>query len=507
MDRNKERKNAINIDSYASKLKTNRILISRTDLLRDKKIERRNDAHTYKQSEVRDKLKSFTTWKSQDELVKISESLYVQSPQYTRLINYWSNLPTYDYVVVPKEFIDEDDVDAIKNDYKSIAKFMSIMSFKVNIAKVIRRALISDVFFGYVYVDDSAIQIQQFPNELCKISSIEDNAYNYAINLELLNKVKDSIPFYPMEIQKAYEKYIILKQKGSDKAMQWYEIPTDKSICIKVNYGIQETVPPFAGVFDSVYDINAFKDLRNDKAELENYKLIIQKLPIREDSNENNDFIIDMNMMDYFHDRLSDIVPTNVGVATTPMKIETVSFDKNSIGSDGVTDATKDFWNSSGVSQNLFAGESNTAQGIMKSIDVDEQYMFDILHLIEVWLNRFVKANNVSKYFKIIIPDVTHFSRKEVIERYITQGQYGFPVKTYIASLLGLEPIMFSGLLFLENEVLNLQERMIPFSSTFNTSGNDIQKSAGRPTNEESGKIDSDETARSRDKSSTVIDE
>ena len=57
-----------------------------------------------------------------------------------------------------------------------------------------------------------------------------------------------------------------------------------------------------------------------------------------------------------------------------------------------------------------------------------------------------------------------------------------------------------------ENEVLNLQERMIPFSSTFNTSGNDIQKSAGRPTNEESGKIDSDETARSRDKSSTVID-
>ena len=43
---------------------------------------------------------------------------------------------------------------------------------------------------------------------------------------------------------------------------------------------------------------------------------------------------------------------------------------------------------------------------------------------------------------------------------------------------------------------------MIPLKSSFNTNGDDIVANGddGRPTNEEVGKEDSDETARDRDK-------
>lgn len=504
-----KRRNMIDLADFAStKINSNRIILSRTDLSRDVKLERKNNAHTFKQSEIRNKIKNFVTSKSQEELVKISETLYVQSPQYNRLINYWSNLLTYDYVVVPKTFIDEENHDNILKDYKEISHFIDRANIRIVFSKILKKAFISDVFYGYVYVDkDNSLLVQQIPFELCKLTSVEDNVYNYAINLDELGRNVDMIPYYPQEIQKAYEKYVAIKKRDPQKAFKWYEIPSQNSLCIKINNAIPEIIPPFAGVFDSIYDINSFKDLRNDKAELDNYKLLIQKLPVRENSNENNDFIIDLPMMDYFHSMLEGVIPDNVGVATTPMKVETVTFDKDRVGSDGVVQATKDFWDSSGVSHSLFSGESTTAQAILKSIDVDEQYVFDILTQLSAWLNRFIKVHRISKYFQILLPDVTHFNRQEMIKMYLEQGQYGFPVKTYIAGLLGLSPLKMSGLLLIENEILDLTNKMKPFVTSYNTNSQDIKNKSGRPTNEESGKIDSDETSRSRDKSSTVVED
>ena len=505
---NSQRQSRFTAENFANtKINRDKIVIANIDVKQEKRQERNNNTHLYKQSDVRKHLKSFTSPKSQAELVKISESLYVQSPQYNRLINYWSNILTYDYVVVPKDFIDTENHETILEDYKKISKFLSLADLKVNLSKIIKKALISDVFYGYVYVGDNTFMIQQFPYELCKIVSLEDNSYNFAIDVETLSRNTDILVYYPLEIQKACEQYLRLKKSGSDKARKWYQIDSKNSICIKINTAIPETIPPFAGVFDSIYDINAFKDLRNDKAELENYKLLIQKVPVRDKTNENNDFLIDLPMMDYFHELLSDIVPSNVGVTTTPMDIETVTFDKDRVGNDGVAQATKDFWDSSGVSQSLFSGDNNTAQTILKSIDVDEQYAFSILAQLSTWLNHFIKVNNVSKYFKAILPEVTHFNRKEMIEMYLSQGQYGYPVKTYIAGLLGLDPIAMSGLLTVENDILDLTNRMIPFKSSFNVNGEDLREDeGGRPTNEEAGKEDADETARAKNKSSTVIE-
>ena len=73
---------------------------------------------------------------------------------------------------------------------------------------------------------------------------------------------------------------------------------------------------------------------------------------------------------------------------------------------------------------------------------------------------------------------------------------------------MGIDPVAFTGLLKVENEMLDLPEIMTPLSSSFNTSGSDIAKDTvsdtgkenGRPTNEETGNKDSDETQRSKDK-------
>ena len=73
-------------------------------------------------------------------------------------------------------------------------------------------------------------------------------------------------------------------------------------------------------------------------------------------------------------------------------------------------------------------------------------------------------------------------------------------LKTFLSSLFGLEPVSFASMAFLENEVLELNDKMVPLKSSFNTNGDELEDDGGRPTNEENGVEDSDETSRDRDK-------
>lgn len=480
----------------------------------------RGRSFDYTQSQVRQLIKDYKSEKSQTALREISQALFVQSPQYQRLVNYYASMPTYNYAIVPHKGLEGISEDKIAKDYYKLAEFLSNFDIAYNFTQVVRKAIIADIFFGYVFYDKKTVMIQQFPNDICKISSMENGSYNFSINMGYFESNEDLLEYYPNEVQIAFKQYRIKKNNKKNRSVTndtWVELSAKNTICIKINEGITEAVPMFSGVFDSIYDINAFKDLRNDKAELENYKLLVQKLPIRKDSNENNDFLIDMQMMDYFHNAVADTAPENVGVATTPMDIDVVTFDKDSADRDGVAKATKDFWDSSGTTQNLFSSDNKTSQGINKSIETDEQVIFTILKQIQRWINRHISLNNYSKYFKCVMIEVTHFSKEAVIKRYIENSQYGFPVKSFLSSLLGVEPISFANMAILENDVLKLHENMIPLKSSFNTSAEEIDKDVskeeeengieddgGRPTNEDIGVEDADETARGRDKADST---
>lgn len=456
----------------------------------------------YTQSKVRKMIQNYTSEENQKLLRKVSQDLYIQNQQYQRLIDYYANMPTYDYALLPfKDIPESTDSTKIKKEFVKTAEFMSRFNPKYNFNKIVTVAMQVDVFFGYVIDDGNSVMIQQFPNEICKISSLSGGVFDYVIDLEAIIS-NDVAEYYPTEIQEAISKYNIAKKAGtrSNQINNWYEVDSKNSVCIKINEGTTKSIPPFAGTFDSIFDIQAFKNLRNDKAEMQNYKLLVQELGIRTSSADNNDFVLDMDMMSYFHNSLAGAVPENVGVVTTPMPIETVTFDKDSPVNDNVEKASSDFWNNAGVSQILFSSDNKTSQGITMSIKTDEQVVFTILNQLERWMNRYLILNKLAKLFKCKMISVTNFSRKELTEELVKDAQYGFPVKSLVSSLTGIEPIAFPNLLKFENEILNLPSEMIPLSSSFTTNGAEITNDGGRPTNEATGTTDSDETQRAKDK-------
>jgi hypothetical protein len=205
------------------------------------------------------------------------------------------------------------------------------------------------------------------------------------------------------------------------------------------------------------------------------------------------------------------------------MKIEAVKFDKDTVDSDGVGKATRDFWNDTGTSQLLFSTDSSTSQGLLMSIKSDEEVVFSVLTQIERWLNRYLKFKFNDLMYNVDILHVTRYNQQEMYEMYLSVAQYGVPVKNRLSAVVGLDPIETMNMAYLENDILKMHEEFVPLFSSNTMSvmlgedgkiaptpqpvtntgagsatGASGKQATGRPAKKASQQ--SDETARAKDK-------
>ena len=454
---------------------------------------------SYKQSEVRDIVKKFKTEANQKKIVDISQQLYATSTQYRRLINHFAGMLLYSPVITPVKDLKSmsGSPKKIKSQYQEIGELINKMDLSSTFRKQHRLGLIEDVVFGWVHETDESFFIQNFDYNICKLSSIEDGVFNFALDMSHFESDEDELQFMPKEVISIYKKWKRKRSRNSNIS-EWEELPSHKTFCIKISDEMLETFPFFAGVFDSIYDVEAFKQLRKDSAEMANYMAIVQKLPLRDKSTENNDFLLDAPMYQYFTSVAQQMVPENVGVFTTPMDIDTVQFDKKQAGDDGVEKATKDVWNDSGISSVLFNTEaSSTTQGLSSSIKTDEELVFITLSQMKRWLNRYLKFKyGKNLMFNVDLLNITEFNQKEKYDMYIGAGQYGLPVKSHIASILGLKPIEVMSMAYLENDLLEMHKEFIPLQSS-HTMSNDVNENESSTRSESGGRDKLPENERS----------
>lgn len=453
----------------------------------------------YKQSEVREILEGYKEPKNQEKLMEISQLLYAKSPQYKRLIQYFGGMALFAHVILPVRDISKISKGRVVKQYTQIGELLKAMNLRHEMTKVLNNAFVEDIFYGYVHKSKKDFYIQKVDPKICKITSVEDGVFNYSIDMAYFQKNEDTLKNWASEIQTKYFRWKAMKDKNP-KLSPWVELDARNTICIKINEEILEAFPPFAGTFDAIFDIEGFKQLRKDREEIGNYMILTQELPMRKDSENNNDFMIDREFMTYFHNMAIDTVPENVGVITSPMKIEPLKFERDRVDSDGVAKAERDFWSGSGTSQLLFNADKSTSQGLLLGIKTDEEIVFGVLTQIERWVNRYLKFQFSDLMFNVDILDVTHFNQEEKFKMYLESAQYGIPVKSHVSATIGLSPIETMNMAYLENDILEMHEKFIPLMSSHTMSVDELGNKAedGRPKSDPS-KV-SDETARAEDK-------
>lgn len=434
------------------------------------------------------------------ELGDLSKGLYRASPHYRRLVNYFANMLTLDYIIEPLNLnLDKINEKTFKTTWEKTNMLLENMNIKHEFNKVLKVAWVNDTFYGYEHEAPDSYFIQQLPNEWCQISSIEDGVYNFAFNFQYFDRNVTKLDMYPKEFKRLYNKY----KNGSEG--QWIELDSTKTVCLKIQDHLDYDLPPFTSIFLSIFDIEDYKALKKTATTVENYKFIVQKIPIRKDSGVNNDFLIDLPNVSMFHNRTSATIPEEIGLLTVPFDVETIDFSTERSESNKVEEAERDFYSSAGTSSLLFNGSNSSQANLAKSILVDEQEVIAVGRQIERWINRKLKFLVKGNYkFKIKILDMTIFNKKEYIDTLLKSATYGLPVKLMLGSALGLSPSSVKNMAYLENTFLNLISDFIPLQSSHtqsssNESDSSSGKENGRPTSNDDELSAKGEEQRNRD--------
>ena len=419
------------------------------------------------------------------ELRNMSNFLYRVSMPYRRFINYLSDIPLFYWNMTPQ--IDETGKttsDKILKNYYKILQLLENMSIPHEMRKVLNTTIREGVFYGFKYEDKNSFFIQKLDPDYCRIVEIEAGCFNFAFDFSFFQKYPTYLEYMDPYFTTLYNLY-----QNDRTNYQWQILDGDKTICVKVDPDTTDPIlPMLVGLFESLLDLIDARSLQRNKDEIQNYKLITLKIPTFDSTREVDDFSVDMDTALKFYNKLADIVPDSVGVALTPLDVDTVDFVPDETSASLITSSMNDVFDDSGISQLLFNSNKTGSVGLDASLKVDSAMVWKIVECIERWIRRYIMYNSTgsTKYFFDILR-VDIFNKKTEVERELSLANSGAPNKLRLAATNGENPYRTLSTGIFENEILGLQDRWIPLKTSYTMS-----------TDTTSGDVN-DETDRNKD--------
>lgn len=426
-----------------------------------------------------------TSPRSQEIMREISRFYFAISPHYRRAIIMLGTILTNNYVIRP--ILDTRNVDKnnFEDQYINYALKCSRFKFKDINPQIMIRTLVDGIYYGLMVEDKRSFFLKPLMHKFCKLVAVENGVWRFAFDLTYFDtkKTKLLLPSYGAEFEKAYLLYKGDEKKGikGDKTQRWF-IPK-KQICIKFDEEYPFIIPPLAGCFKAIIDLETYQEIKKDGAILDNYKLINYTV----DTDSDGVPALSFEQIEKYYNQIAGAVPEGIGIAVNPFKAQGITLkDTTNAQNDYTEDATKDLFNNMGISPLLFGvGANPTYKVIELSLIVDASMMMKLLRQIERVFNvKYQREMSIRDdfLFEIYFIEQYSFNKDEVANRLQKSATYGIPSKLWYAAALGQEPIDAYTASYLENEILDCGSKIYnrPLISSNTLSNGEV----GRPQTE-----------------------
>lgn len=429
------------------------------------------------------------------ELRRAVKYVYDASPHFRRLIQYFVGLSNLSYIVSPYRVDPSKAKERIvRGQYRKTLNQLSIMNIQNEFPKILTVCLREDVFYGTMWISPDTITIQQLPSDYCRIPSIEGNVCNVAFDFSYFDLNPTCLSHYPEEFAEKYEIY-----KRDKRHYRWIELDSPTSFAVKCNNEILDyAIPPFAGILPEIFDIENYKQIKMDGAQLDNYAMLAMYIPY-----ENGAWGIDYNKAVEIWRNLDNVLPDQIGSILTPMQLSKFSFERtHNNDDDTVTEAERSLFTAAGVSSLLFNNDKASANALLLSIKADQAITFGIVKSIENVVNRYIQSLQYGKNFKVTFLDCSRFNQKELGDAYLKASSYGLPTISMYAASQGLGQAELDAMSFLENDVMRLHDMFKPLVNSAQVSasvdGEGATDEGGAPEKDVGELTDAGESSRER---------
>ena len=457
---------------------------------------------TYSKDSLRTYLQNPASESNQKSLRKLSKYLFTVSHVYRRLVlNKANQLTCKNWIAYPK-LNDEGTVeDSAFENYIKTCNYVENMHFNTQSRKLLVEAWLSDVVFGFTYgnPEDDTFFVHLLDPDYCRISS--QNFYsgvcNFAFDFSFFTGSNAFyLDVYDPVFKKMYNRY------QSDNSLRWQELPVERTFCIKINDdNMAYPVPPLSGMFNSLIDLVDLSQIQALKDEMSAYKLIWGKLETISGSKEVDDFEVDLQLAGDFMAKLQSVLPENISVALSPMDLDSIEFASNTAEDTNIIN--KAYSNLVEANGDIVLNSNRITNSASFNMAVLAESMSAMapVNQINAWINLYIKNNLGVEDVIVEFSDVSKYFEKDRIEQLLKLGQYGMPVKSELASLVGLNPVKARSMEYIE-EKLGLAKTVwiapLVSSNTQSGIGENGDGSEGAPT-KDGGDL-SDEGQSTRDK-------
>lgn len=437
-----------------------------------------------------------------DTLREISAFLARNSMIYKKILSYFSQMPLFYYNIVYKsDFTKGIDYQKFIKSYNDVSLKLQQINMQREFSKVIATALRDGVFYGYIYDGDGdGFFIHALEPKYCKISAItgdgeyviymDANYFNQGNNKEYVQGTDngtDSV--WDKVFIDGYNEY---NSKGND--YRWFELPAEKTICLLADEDADMALPYFLPVFTSLLDLLDLEQILASKTELENYILLLSKIPLIPNTDEVDDFAVSFELVQMIQEMIDEAVPALVGTAYTPCDLEVVNFNNKNQAEDTnkLAEAMNNLFSNLGVSELVVSGGASTnSVGLMQSIRNDESLSLKYVDRLSAWMNTYIKLN-YSQDFIFKFHRITYFSQNDFVSGMKDAATLGLPVAMDYATALGSTPYEVMASTYMENALEIKTKLWQPLQTSYVQSG-----TAGAP--EKNAEDLSDEGLATRD--------
>ena len=433
----------------------------------------------YSKESLRSYLRNPLSDSNSKNLRKLSQFLYVLSPQYRRIIAYFASMIDVKlYNVIPNvDMVEDNDDEKILQSYQEVLKWLEKMNLDMQIFSMLVTCWREDVFYGYHYTEESDEQdvnsfvILPLDPDYCRISSVNYNGVlNCAFDFSFFDSSSNAVylEVWDKEFTTKYNAY------KKDSKLRWQELDPERTWVLKVNYDQNDRViPPLSGLLEDVINLIDLKSITSVKDEMSIYKLLVAKIDTISGTDEPNDWAIDLNTAVDFYNKMMSQLPDYVGGILSPMSIEPVTFDQSATDeSNSIAKSASNLFEAAGVSQVMDASKLTGATAVTAALRFDGLYALKpLLAQIEARVNMFLDYILPDNGMRVKYLPITPYFKDEAIKQTAEACTLGLPMKTQLATLMGMSPLDMNSMLHLENNILKLQDKLVPMQSTYTQSG------------------------------------
>lgn len=406
---------------------------------------------------------------SLQEQQKLSRNYYDKNGFYKRILLYYATLLKYTGLLVPNpNFGKQLSTSYLSKHYYRALDYLDKINIAETLTRISLRALIYGSYYGVIQtVNKESLIILDLPSSYC-CSRFKDIYGNDIVefNVSYFNTItdlsirRDILNTYPDVVSKHYERW----SKGKESSY-WVQLPTDVGICFPF---FDDCRPLFLSMIPATIQYDQAVDTELERETEEIKKILVQKIPHLTDGA----LVFEPEEALEMHRGAVDMMKANkhLSVLTTYADVDSIV---SKTSSDNIANSLEkmlqNVYAEAGVSGQIFAATGS--QALLTSIKNDIALMMILGNKYSRFLTYIINQlfSNVNISFSYKILPISYYNESDYITDTFKLAQSGY---SFILPALatGINQKELVNLKTLENEVLDLDNVLIPLQSAYTQS-------------------------------------